>query len=69
MSARSIIVPKFTADDFDGKDFAVRITEAQAVLGREGYERIKVTQLHDAGRIVACAVTGQRTEGGNQASN
>jgi len=69
MAARSIIVPKFTAADFDGKDFAVRIADAQAVLAREGYERLKVTQLHDAGRIVGCAVTGQLSDLGNQESN
>lgn len=70
MSARSIVVPKFTGEDFRGSHFAGRTKNAFDLLTREGYSHVATVEVKDsAGKVVACTVTGQLTIGGNQDSN
>lgn len=70
MAARSIIVPRFTIDDFEGDQFASRVAHAEAALAERGYTAVTVTQIFDVeNKLVACTVTGQLSVDGNQKSN
>ena len=70
MSARSIVGPQFTGENFRGSHSAGRTKNALDRVTREGYSHVAIVEVKDeAGKVVACTVTGQLTIGGNQDSN